>query len=74
VAQSALMPGLEVVMAVTLERVRPRTVESLDAALRVLSASLLSLDGAERGAVLLEIDRLLDIRLRLQVVVVEAEG
>jgi hypothetical protein len=74
VAQSALMPGLEVVMAVTLERVRPRTVERVDAALKVLSASLLSLDGAERGAVLLEVDRLLDVRLRLRVVVVEAEG
>jgi hypothetical protein len=62
----------EVIVPGTLVRSSPLSLPQVDEALRVLVQALPALDGAERGALLLEIDRLLDIRLTLTRTPVEA--
>jgi hypothetical protein len=61
-------------MPTLLVRHTPGSIERVDEALRVLSASLVRVDGAERGMIWLEVDRLLEIRLTLTGTPVEAES
>jgi len=56
----------------TLVRWSPLSLPQVDEALEVLRQALPALDGAERGAVREEIDRLRDIRLTLTRTPVEA--
>jgi hypothetical protein len=68
----ALAKKPEVTVPQTLVRWSPLSLRQCDEALRVLSASLVRVDGAERGVLLMEIDRLLDLRLGFQPGPVEA--
>ena len=71
---TALAQKPEVTVPQTLVRWSPLSLRQCDEALRVLSASLVRVDGAERGMIWLELDRLLEIRLTLTGTPVEAES
>ena len=62
----------EVTVPRTLVRWSPLSLPQVDEALELLGMALPRLDGAERGEVLVEVDRLLDIRLTLTRTPVEA--
>jgi ribosome maturation factor RimP len=56
----------EVTVRSTIVRRSPLSLRQCDEVLRVLSASLVRVDGAERGMIMLEVDRLLDKRNALK--------